>query len=156
MPEEREDYIIRLIQELRQFVTRVLRLRDAGSMDEALLAVVHARERLFGRPSAEFAHLPIDEQLGLLAEGESPATSDAKRIAYATILKEAGLVYDLRAEREMALSAFQLSLYITLVVAIGTPGGAEELRGNIEELLNRIPEDQLYPPVKALLGRLAS
>lgn len=154
MAEEREDYIIRLIQELRHFVTRVMRLRDSGSMDEALLAVVHAREKLFGRPSSDFANLPIDEQLGLLDEGEPSATADAKCIAYATILKEAGQVYEIRSERDMAISAFQLALYITLVVAIRAPTGPGELRSHVDDLLTRVPEDQLYAPIKALLGRL--
>jgi hypothetical protein len=66
---EEQDYLLRMLDELRQFVARVVRLRDAGSMEEALLAVVRAREQLFGRPASEFAQLPVDEQLGLLSAG---------------------------------------------------------------------------------------
>ena len=93
MPGERQDYLLRLIEQLRQFVAQALALRQAGKLDEALMALAHAQEKLFVRPAAEFRHLPIVDQLRLLTLGESPAAGRDKCVAYATILEQAGLVF---------------------------------------------------------------
>jgi hypothetical protein len=54
----------------------------------------------------------------------------------------------------LAASAFQLALYIHLIVAVQSPSDLDQLRGTINDLLTRIPQDQIYPPVKALLTQL--
>ncbi len=154
MAAEEEDYLLRMLQELRQFVSRVVRLRDAGSVEEALLAVVHARERLFGRPSPEFAKLPVDDQLAMLAKGERPDIARAKCVTYATILKEAAFIYQVQAEPALASSAFQLALYIQLQVAVQSPDDYGELREGIDDLVRRLDPETLYPPVKLLLSQL--
>lgn len=154
MPARKDDYLLRMIEELRECVVRALRLRNTAAIEEALLAVVHARERLFGRPSAEFSTLPVDEQLELLSLGEEASVARGKCIAYAQILKEAALVYEIQDDKGLAASAFQLALYIHLIVAVQSPEDYDRLREPINDLLCRLDVDSLYPPVRAMLTQL--
>jgi hypothetical protein len=152
--DQREDYILRLIDELRQFVAQVLARRDETEMNEALLAVVHAEEKLFGCPAAEFATPDVHEQLAMLTEGETPEVARTKRLAYASFLQEAAFIYEARGEGELALSAFQLALYITLMVAADLGPRAVALRPAIDQLVGRLPMGQLHAPVRELLNTI--
>lgn len=105
MPVRREDYILRLIEELREFVARLINLRDANRLDEALMAAVAAQEKLFARPAAEFMGLALDDQLSLLRAGEAADTARQKCLAYASILEEAGRVYEARGRGDLAAGA---------------------------------------------------
>ena len=76
----RQDYILRLIDELRQFVSAMLEGGgEPGRGEEALLAVLHAQQQLFQRQPAEFMGLSLAAQIDLLAHGEAPA--DAQVVA---------------------------------------------------------------------------
>ena len=110
---QREDYLMRMTEELCEFVARAVLLRDTGQLAQALQIAVQAQERLFARPAAEFAALPVDEQLRLLTLDESPDQARAKCLAYASILEEAGNVYQARGRDDLAASALQLALYVT-------------------------------------------
>jgi hypothetical protein len=154
MAGQREDYLLRLIEELRECVTRAVALRNTDQLGQALLTIVAAQERLFARPAADFAARPIDEQLRLLTLDESAETARGKCLAYASILREAAHVYRARGRADLAASADQLALYVVLTVALGNPAQAEELRGSIAELRGRLPEDSLQAPVRELLARL--
>jgi len=153
MANEEQDYLLKMLQELRQFVAQVAKTGDTSGAQEALLAVVHAREQLFGQPTSEFGRLPIAEQIAWLAAGESPAQARAKCLTYAAILKSAGLIYQAQNEDRMANSAYQLALYIVLILAVQTQASYDELRSEIHDLKEKIPADVLNPPVQELLLR---
>lgn len=154
MPGQREDYLLRLIEELREFVARAVALRNTDQLGEALLTVVSAQERLFARPAADFTSRAIDEQLRLLTIDESAETARGKCLAYASILREAGNVYQALGRDDLAASAWQLALYVTLTVAVGNQARAGELRPAIGELRARVAADSLQPPVRELLAQL--
>jgi hypothetical protein len=153
MANEEQDYLLKMLQELRQFIAQVVQTGDTSGANEALLSVVHAREKLFGQPTSEFGNLPIAEQLAWLAAGESPETARAKCLTYAAILKSAALVYQVQNEDQLSTSAYQLSLYIVLILGVQTRESYAELRDEIHDLKGKIPADQLYPPVQELLLR---
>ena len=156
MASAREDYLIRLIEDLRIFVSRAINLRDQGQLGQALQAVVIAQEKLFARPAAEFTVLPIDEQLRLLCLDESPSTARAKCLSYVAMLEEGGNVLQARGRDDMAASAWQLALYVAAWTALSHPvpaGNAPDPA--LARLRARVPADQLQPPTKALLERLA-
>ena len=153
MPGERQDYLLRLIEQLRQFVAQALALRQAGKLDEALIALVHAQEKLFVRPAAEFRHLPLDEQLPMLKLGESAETGRNKCIAYAAILEQAGLVYQGKNQDAIAASAFQLALHVLLLVASEPGAVTPELRSEIARLRERVNVEELNAPTRELLAR---
>ena len=152
MPGERQDYLLRLIEQLRQFVAQALALRQAGKLDEALLALVHAQEKLFVRPAAEFRHLPLAEQLPMLKFGESADMGREKCVAYAAILEQAGLVYQGKNQDAIAGSAFQLALHVLLLVASEPGTVTPELRQKIATARERLPADELNAPTQELLA----
>jgi hypothetical protein len=153
MPGERQDYLLRLIEQLRQFVAQALALRQAGKLDEALIALVHAQEKLFVRPAAEFRHLPLAEQLPMLKFGESAETGREKCVAYAAILEQAGLVYQGKNQDAIAASAFQLALHVLLLVASEPGAVTPELRSGIAKLQERVTIEELNTPTRELLTR---
>ena len=137
-------------------MAQAVNLGDSGKLGEALMTMVRAQEKLFARPMAEFAPLGIDEQLRLLTVSELPDKARAKVLAYALLLTEGGKIYGARGRRDLAASAFQLALYATLTVAAGDRERAgEELQPAIADLRSRLTDDQLNPPVRELLDRLA-
>ncbi|HVW22547.1 MAG TPA: hypothetical protein VHC86_15135 [Opitutaceae bacterium] len=152
----REDYLIRLIEDLRIFVSRAIHLRDQGQLGQALQAVVIAQERLFARPAAEFTVLPLDEQLRLLCLDEPAESARAKCLAYSTMLEEGGNVMEARGRDDMAASAWQLALYVAAWAALSYPAPAEPAAAAaVGRLRRRVPAEHLQPPTKALLERLA-
>jgi hypothetical protein len=72
------------------------------------------------------------------------------------VLREAGLVYEARDKDDLALSAFQSALFVTLTVAIESKSSAVSLAPAIAELLERVPAEHLHYPVKELLATLAA
>jgi hypothetical protein len=150
----RDDYILRYLELIRQFLTQAIKLRDGGNLDQALRVLFQAQEKLFARPASEFITRSLDEQLQLLVIGESKENARAKRIGYALLLQEAGLIYRQRDRADLAESAFQLALQIMLIVSVEAPKETEEHRPMIQELLSRVNVDQLHAPVKELLEKL--
>jgi hypothetical protein len=154
MASKRDDYILRAIEQLRLMVAAAVKLRDGGKLDQALLAIVSAQEKLLARPAPAFMGLGLDEQLHLLKVGESPDSAREKCLGYAALLREAGLVYAARDKHDVALSAFQSALYVALTLAVKTRSSAKELTPLIAELLEHVPAEQLNAPVRELLARL--
>ena len=153
MPGERQDYLLRLIEQLRQFVAQALALRQAGKLDEALMALAHAQEKLFVRPAGEFRHLPIVDQLRLLKLGESTNMGREKCVAYATILEQAGLVFQGKNQDSLANSAFQLALHVLLLVAEEPGTVTPELQRALATLRERLSAEELNAPTRELLAR---
>lgn len=149
----RDDYILRFIDLVGKALAQALRFRQEGKFDQALIAIVSAQEKLFARPTPEFVGLPLDEQLRLLSIGEAPESARAKCLAYASLLREAGLVYEARSRPEVAASAFQLALQTQLTIAVESGARDEKTASAIEDLLPRIPPELLQEPVKELLAR---
>lgn len=157
MPAKRDDYILRAIEQLRIMVAAAVKLRNGGQLDQALLAIVNAQEKLFARPAAAFMSLELDEQLRLLRVGEAADSAREKGLGYAALLREAGLVYEARDKPELAASAFQSSLYIILTVAVeANQPASDDIAATIADLLDRMPIEQLHAPVKDLLAQLAN
>jgi len=156
MSAKRDDYILRAIEQLRLMVAAAIKLRDGGQLDQALLAIVSAQEKLFARHAPEFMGLGLDEQLDLLRIGEAPDTAREKCLGYATLLREAGLVYQARDKPDLAVSAFQSALYVVLTVAVESVGPtSDDLAATIAELLDLVPVEQLYAPIRELLSELS-
>jgi hypothetical protein len=151
----REDYILRLIEELQLMIAQAVAERNEGKLGQALLSAVAAQEKLFARPTADFAARGIDEQLRLLTVDESPATARAKCLAYAALLEESGRIYAAKNRADLAASANQLALFVTLTVAAGDRPRRGELQPQIDALLARLRPGPLYPPVQEMLDRLA-
>ncbi len=105
MAPQRQDYLLRLIEELGRFVREALRSGEPQRAEAALPALVQAQERLFARPAAQFVELTPEAQVDLLAFGESAATAREKCLTYAAILDYAAELYEPAGRPALALAS---------------------------------------------------
>lgn len=150
----RDDYLLRLIAQLRQALAEIFKFRGGGHYEAALHAAFAAQEKLFSRTTAELSKLSLDELLRLLRLDESKATAREKLLGYASLLKETGHTYEAMGREPLAAGCYQLALQVMLSVAVEDDPCAEELREKMRELLAKIPPEQLHEPVKEMLRTL--
>jgi hypothetical protein len=156
MAPQKQDYMVRLMEELTRYLAEIRRLRDGGSGDAALLTVLQAQQRLFARPAQEFMTRSLEEQVHLLVIGETAADAREKCLAYATLLTEAGHTYQAREQTAVASGAYQLALQVLLLTARQSSGlDRSDIQARIAALLGRIPVGDLTAEVKALLNQFA-
>jgi hypothetical protein len=156
MPPQKQDYILRMIEELGQFLAEATKLRDRGHYDAALLTVLQAQERLFARPAQEFIARPVEDQVTLLVIGDTVPNGREKCLAYARLLTEAGVTYQAREQIALALGAYRFALQVLLLAQERLPGlDASRLKERFGALLDQLPEDDLKNEVQALLDQLA-
>jgi hypothetical protein len=150
---QRQDYILRQIDLLRQFVKRVLLKRPDPELDEALLLTLHLQEKLFPVPPAEFLRLELAEQIAQLRQGESRAEGNVKCRTYALLLVETARLYEHKGHPDFAAGARQMALFAALSVALDDPADGE---ANLvsRELLAQLDPLSLQAPVIALLEQL--
>jgi hypothetical protein len=106
---QRQDYLIRLIEELGRFVREAIGSRERPRVEAALPAIVQAQEQLFGRPAAEILTRSLADQLDLLAAGESAETAAGKCVTYAGILHLAARLYEETGRPALALGSRRLA-----------------------------------------------
>lgn len=152
-----QDYLLRLIEQLRQFAREIARLRGAKEGDAALLVFMNAQEKLFGLPSHRVTSRTLEEQFEALVHGESPAHAWDKCSAYAELLTELGHLYREKDEAEPAAGAFRMALHILLLAASRDPVGAppglhtrlrqlraelegHPLPGNVQDLFSQVEQ----------------
>jgi len=150
---QQQDYILRQIDLLRQFVKRVVQKRPDPELDEALLLALHLQEKLFPLPPAEFLRLELPEQIAQLRRNESRADANAKCVAYAALLAETARLYAHKGEPDFAAGARQMALYAALNVAVDDATNAEANQ-LVPELLGQLDVHTLHPPVMELLKQL--
>lgn len=152
MPPQKQDYLLRLLEEQARFLTEIVEFRQAGSYDAALFTVLRAQERLFARPAQEFISRSLEAQVHLLVVGESDTNARDKCLALAALLTEAGHTYQAKEQPPLALGAYQLALQVTLLAAVQfPPGDLSPLRARIAALLAQVPAGDLNAEVKELL-----
>jgi hypothetical protein len=156
MPPQKQDYMLRLMEELARYLTEIRTLRDGGSCDASLLTVLQAQQRLFARPAQEFMTRSLEAQIHLLVIGEAEGDAREKCLAYATLLTEAGHTYQAKEQNAVASGAYQLALHVLLLTAGWSSGPARaDIQARITRLLDRLPVAGLTAEVKALLDQFA-
>lgn len=158
MPSQKQDYLLRLIEELGRLVTEIVKLRNQGSYDAALHTLLQAQERLFSRPAEEFVGRPIEDQVNLLVRGENPANAREKCLLYATLLAEAASTYQARDQAALALGACRWALHVLLLARQeSSDADSSALRARLGALLDQLPtDDHLAQELKDLLRQLAA
>lgn len=165
-----------MVDLLRQAITQSIKLREKGRPDQAMFGLMVAQEKLFARPLAEFAPLPLDEQLRLLTIDEPPTSARAKVLIYAKLLRECAFNYEARDRRDLAESTFELALSVALQGVLSTresiaaekaasaaqdPSAAaatdrldDDTTELLRDLLSRIPPQALHAPVVEMLQQV--
>lgn len=151
MPAQRQDYILRQIALLRQFVARLKSRRNERELEEALLLSFHLQEKLFPLPPAEFLALDLAAQIEALRRNESPAAAREKCLTYAGLLAETAGLYELKAREDLADGARQMALYAALCSAL-EDGADETTKELIRDLGEKLDPDDLHAPVRELLA----
>ena len=151
MATQRQDYILRQIDLLRQFVARLAGKRVDHELDEALLLSFHLQEKLFPLPPVEFLRLDMSGQIAALRRSETAETAREKCLAYASLLAETAMLYEFKGREELASGARQMALYAALCIALEnrTDPVAVELA---RRLITDLDPSELHAPVSELLA----
>jgi hypothetical protein len=151
MAGQRQDYILRQIELLRQFVARLTSSGGNRELEEALLLSFHLQEKLFPLPPAEFLRLELADQVEALRMHETPAAGRDNCLTYARLLAETAALYDLKGRADLADGARQMALYAALCVALDGTGepAPDEL---INALRSRLDPEAFHAPVAELLA----
>jgi len=118
------DYILRLVEQLREFLAQITRLRQVNRPDDALVAIVQAQEQLFARPAAQFTSLLPDAQFHMLVLGEKPGQARAKILLQSDLLAETARVYEDKDQLPLAQGARYFALELLQLAAAQFPDPA--------------------------------
>ena len=139
MASQQRDYSLRLIEQLRQFLTQIVRLRENGRYDDALTAIVRAQERLFGLPADRFLGATPEENFTLLTRGETPENAREKCVAHADLLVEIARTYAAREEPALAAGAWRFVHELLELTAAKFPDtSAQDIGRRIDEASRHI------------------
>ncbi len=127
MSPQRQDYLLRLLEELGRFVREALRSGERPKIEAALPEIVQAQIKLFARPAAEFLGQPLEAQIDLLVQGEPAETAVEKCVIYAGILHQAGQLYDTLGRPALALGSRQLAASVLQTAAQRWPEHADKI-----------------------------
>lgn len=150
MSGQRQDYILRQIDLLRQFVKRIVGKRPDPELEEGLLQAFHLQEKLFPVPPAQFLALGLAEQIELLRRNESRQAGNDNCRAYAGLLAETAKLYEHKGQADLAAGARQMALYAALSVVLDEPNDGET--GELARvLLASLDAKTLHAPIIGLL-----
>jgi hypothetical protein len=110
----RRDYIQRIIDEVVEFLARVVFQRSKNRPEDAMQSVVQAGERLFGLDADQLFQFTPEQQFVMLTEHESPEAAGQKALLFAALNAEAGKIYTTMGDLRMARSCFTSALRFTL------------------------------------------
>jgi hypothetical protein len=152
-----EDYFMRHVELLRQFLAQAIKLRSDGQADKAMMVLMQAQEKLFELPIAEVSGLNLDEQLQRLAKDLPAPQARERQLGYALLLKEAGLCFADRDRPEVAANAFKTALHILLRIASEGETAPDSVTMSMARaLLARIPPERIDEPIRELLAAVAA
>lgn len=133
----RNDYIMKMIQQLVKALAVILKLKESGRHDDAMREIDGAMQRLCGLNSQLVNGLSEESLVSTLRGG---ATIDhGKALVLAELLTQEGDVYDTRGDENAAFARYYKALYLYLEVF----AGEDEFR---------LPDQT--PKVDALVARL--
>ena len=95
MPGARDDYLLRMIEQIFRLIRRILALKRGGRVDEALAEVQAARAELFGPAADLLPRLDAETAAQVLS-------TPARIVAWARLLREEAALHRLRGDEERA------------------------------------------------------
>lgn len=138
------DYILRLIEQVAQLLSRVIRQRETNAPHEALQSIMAACERLFGMEAVQIFQFTPDQHLAMLAEGEEPEGAHDKILMYAALNEQAGHCYLTLGQPKRAQQSFANALRLSLKAQRQFPGfEAPRFAPHPQELLRLLGDSPL-------------
>ncbi len=147
------DYLLRLIEQVGQLLSRAVQQRQNHAPQESLQSVMAACERLFGLPAVEvFQHTP-DQHIRMLADGETPEIARDKILMYAALNAEAGRCYAELGNPPFAHQSYYNALRLTLRARRDYPADRwPPFAPNVTDLLTLLGDTPLDDDTAALLA----
>ncbi len=144
-----QDYILRMIQQIGIFITRVLRLREDGDFDEALTVLDRAYGRLAGLPGS-LIHAISEDDLVNLMSAQGPVAAD-RFLALGELLREEGLTYEAQGNDSEALPRYVKSLRMYLeVIKTESDMSQTDLPG-LDDVIRRVSGHPLNDSTREML-----
>jgi hypothetical protein len=130
------DYVLRMIQLLARAIARILGLKQAGRLEEALEEVQTTADLIFGSMRSTLDAIDPQSAARLLTSGE-------KIEAYATLTAEEASIRELMGDAEVARSGERraLSLYLEALILEGRL--SDDARAVIGALCGKVDESTL-------------
>ena len=130
------DYVLRMIQLLARAIARILGLKQAGKLEEALEEVRTTADMIFGAMRSTLDAIDPQSAAGLLASGE-------KTEAYATLTAEEASIRELMGDATRARSGERraLSLYLEALILEGRL--SDDARAAVDDLRSKVDERTL-------------
>lgn len=147
---QRQNYIMRLISELGQFVRGAVASGEPGKVVEALQAVLHAQRQLFQESPEIALSRSLDEQIDHLSRGETPEGAAERVGDYSEILEQAARIYDHVGKESLAQSSRILGLGALLTAAVRWPEQTAQLAPKINRFRERVKSEDMSPPLQEL------
>src|SRR5712671_3527750 len=110
----RRDYILRMIEEFMQALSRIRSLKKDQHWQEATIALDEEFNRLIGEGAQAVARLTETELLAMLIRGEPTQVVHTKTLMITTLLKEAGDLASARGEPEASRASYLKGLDLLL------------------------------------------
>src|SRR5436309_1899409 len=110
----RRDYILRMIEEFFQALSRIKTLKTAREWREADLAVDQEFQRLLAMDAQAVVQLSETELLARVVRGEPTMAVREKTLMIATLLKEAGDVWTERQRQDESRTCYLKGLHLLL------------------------------------------
>jgi hypothetical protein len=117
----RRDYILRIIDEVGELLSRVIFQRSKNRPEDAMQSVVQAGERLFNLEAEKLFQFTPEQQFAMLTEHESPEIAGQKVRLFAALNAEAGKIYTAMGNLPMARSCLVNALRFTLKAQAAFP-----------------------------------
>jgi hypothetical protein len=130
---QRQDYVLRLIDQLGAFLRQVWILRKGGQPDEAIMAVVRAQENLMSAFASEFSQWDVERQFERLIDGEEPVRACDKVFAYALLMDAAAEAYRDKDLEALAEGAGMLAEQIRSLARQKFPAEAVEAEARVSK-----------------------
>jgi tetratricopeptide (TPR) repeat protein len=146
----RQDYIMRLIEQLGSVLVKLLRLKESGEYQEALQTINRTYQQFFGLSADLIGSVPDDYLLDTLKTGE--VLDGDKCIIIALLLKEEGDVYEALKNHDESYHRYLKSLRLFLEVVISNaPMSLPEHLAQVETVIHNLEPYDLPPAVKTRL-----
>ena len=147
------DYILRLIEQVAQLLSRVVRQREENSPQEALQSIMAACERLFGMEAVQLFQFTPEQHVAMLADGEEPEMAHDKVLMYAALNEQAGRCYRTLGQPKLSQQSFLNALRLSLKARHQFPGfDAPPFAPSEAELLRAIGDVPLDAELQGLIA----
>ncbi len=148
----RRDYLMRLIEQFIEALSRLLKLKESENYKEALSVIEQTYRELFGFDSLFINSFSTDDLIPIIATDGIPDVN--KCIIIATLLKEEGDVYDAQNQADTSHLRYLKSLDIFLRGFLSE--GELKLNDHfyeLEKVVNKLGKENLTEDIKKRLSK---